>query len=103
MSTKKKGSAPKQRENTTDATRGEPLAARAQQRRAELATALGKIPEDQTRARRDIEQALAAVDVLLAGDPDHLTDASAADLSRWLELHKHLAEKPQGTRPAASR
>ncbi len=96
MSTQKK-----QRENTTDATRGEPLAERAQQRRAELATALAKMPRDQTRARRDIEQALAAVDGLLAGDPDHLTDATAADISRWLELHKHLAEKPAKT-PHAS-
>jgi len=93
MSTKKKPTTPKQHQNSTDATRGEPLAERAQQRRAELATALEKIPPEQIRARNDIELALATVDGLLTGDASHLTDATAADISRWLELNKHLAEQ----------
>jgi hypothetical protein len=35
---------------------------------------------------------MASVDELLTGDPDHLTDATAAELNRWLEHTKHLAE-----------
>lgn len=80
-------------ENSTDATRGEPLAVRAQKRRAELAQALEKLPSDDTRTRNDIEIALGAVDVLLTGDVEHLSSVTAADLSRWLESSKHLAER----------
>ena len=79
-------------ENSTDATRGEPLAVRAQKRRAELAQALEKLPSDETRKRSDIEIALGAVDELLTGDVEHLSNVTAADLSRWLESSKHLAE-----------
>ena len=88
----KKPSTPQHVENSTDATRGEPLAVRAQQRKAELAIALEKTPADRLRERSDIEIAMASVDELLTGDPDHLTDATAAELSRWLEHTKHLAE-----------
>ena len=86
-------------ENSTDATRGEPLAARAQKRRAELAKALELLPAEELRARNDIEIAMSSLDALLTGDVDHLSDVTAADLSRLLEGSKHLAEvtpKPRG-------
>ena len=79
-------------ENSTDATRGEPLAVRAQKRRAELATALEKLPVGELRARNDIELALSSIDELLTGDLVRLSDVTAADLNRLLERTKHLAE-----------
>ena len=78
-------------ENSTDATRGEPLAMRAQKRRVELQAALAKLPADD-RSRGDIEHALAAIDTLLTGDVGHLAESTAAELSRLLEGSKHLAE-----------
>ena len=81
--------------NSTDATRGEPLATRARTRRAELAAALEALPADRARARGDIELALSTVDSLLTGDPTHPSDATAGDLNTLLEGTKHLAEKPQ--------
>lgn len=78
--------------NTTDATRGEPLGVRAEKRRSELERALAALPEEDLRARNDIKLALCSVDAMLTGDPEHLSDATAAELSRWLEHVKHLAE-----------
>jgi predicted PurR-regulated permease PerM len=95
-------------ENGIDATRGEPLALRAQKRKAELEVALQKLPEDELRARNDIALELTSVDALLIGDLEHLSDAKAFELSRWLEHTKHLAEatpsarRPPGTSVAAS-
>lgn len=91
---KRNGKVPMHFENSTDATRGEPLAVRAQKRRAELAQALEMLPLEDTRMRSDIEIALAAVDELLTGDTDHLSSMTAVDLNRWLESNKHLAEAP---------
>lgn len=79
-------------QNSTDETRGEPLALRAQKRKAELVTALQALSADQARTRSDLELAIGSIDALLTGDPDHLSDATAADLNRVLELHKHLAQ-----------
>ncbi|HEX3759144.1 MAG TPA: hypothetical protein VHW23_10575 [Kofleriaceae bacterium] len=79
-------------ENSTDATRGEPLAMRAQKRKLELERALAKLPADDMRARNDIAAAVASIDGLLTGDVEHLSDTTAADLSRLLENIKHLAE-----------
>ena len=83
---------PKHIENSTDATRGEPLALRAQKRKAELEAALDKLPADELRARNDIEIAVSSINALLTGDVDHLADTTAAELSRLLENSKHLAE-----------
>jgi hypothetical protein len=83
-------------ENSTDATRGEPLAMRAQKRKLELELALTKLPADDMRARNDIDRAVASIDGLLTGDVDHLSSATAADLSRLLENSKHLAEGQPG-------
>src|SRR3954471_21432194 len=79
-------------ENSTDATRGEPLAMRARKRKLELERALAKLPADDRRARNDIAAAMASIDGLLTGDVEHLSDTTAADLSRLLENIKHLAE-----------
>lgn len=79
-------------ENSTDATRGEPLAMRARKRKLELERALEKCPAEDVRARNDINVAVASINALLTGDVDHLSDATAAELSRLLESSKHLAE-----------
>jgi hypothetical protein len=79
-------------ENTTDATRGEPLGLRAHKRRAELELALATLPAEDLRARGDIELAMSSVDPMLTGDLEHLSDATASEISRWLEHTKHLAE-----------
>jgi hypothetical protein len=83
-------------ENSTDATRGEPLAMRAQKRKLELALALTKLPADDMRARSDIDRAITSINGLLTGDVDHLSTTTAADLSRLLENSKHLAEVSPG-------
>ncbi len=80
------------RENSVDATRGEPLAVRAQQRKAELETALSRLQPADQRQRDDIELALAAVAGLLTGDVTRLAASTAVDHNRWLERTKHLAE-----------
>ena len=78
--------------NSTDATRGEPIALRAQKRKAELEAALAVLPTTDLRARNDIEIALASVGELLTGDTEHVSHVTAAELSRWIENTKHLAE-----------
>jgi hypothetical protein len=79
-------------ENTTDATRGEPLAMRAQKRKLELEKALEKLPPEDMRSRNDINVAVSTITALLTGNVDHLPDSTAAELSRILESSKHLAE-----------
>lgn len=79
--------------NTTDTGRGEPLAVRVRARQAELVRLLDLTPHDRLTARGDIEIALAHVEDLLTGDVEHLSDATAAALSGWLEANKHLAER----------
>jgi hypothetical protein len=86
--------APKQAENSTDATQGEPLAVRAQKRRAELERALAKLPTGELRARNDIELAMNSFDELLTGDLERLSDTTGAAINRLLENTKHLAETP---------
>jgi hypothetical protein len=92
---------PKHVENSTDATRGEPLAMRAQKRKAELEAALAKLPADAQRARGDVETAIGSIAALLTGDVDHMAEATAADLSRLLENSKHLAEVVHVAKPRA--
>jgi len=89
--------------NSTDATRGEPLAQRALTRRAELSKVLDRLPIDELRLRADLEAALAAVTGMLTGDLDHLSDTTAADLNRWLENVKHLGETAPKSRGHAHR
>jgi hypothetical protein len=79
------------RENSTDATRGEPLGLRAQKRRGELEAALAKLPAE-SAARSDIELVVTSISSLLTGDLDHLADTTASTLSHVLENSKHLVE-----------
>ena len=78
--------------NTTDATRGEPLAMRARERKAELQRALDAVPTGDARARHDLEAALAAIDGIVAGDIERLPAPTAAELTRWLQASKHMVE-----------
>lgn len=78
--------------NTTDATRGQPLAARVLARKDELEDALADLGPHDLLLRTAIETALATVYALMTGDLVHPSDVVARDLNRWLERHKHLAQ-----------
>ena len=79
-------------ENTTDATRGQPLAARVLARKDELEDALVELHRGDAIERQAIETALATVYALMTGDLAHPSDVVARDLNRWLERNKHLAQ-----------
>jgi hypothetical protein len=78
-------------ENTTDATRGQPLAARVLARKCELEDALADLGPHHTVVRQAIETALAVVYALVTGDLAHPNEVVARDLNTWLERNKHLA------------
>ena len=84
-------------ENSTDATRGQPLAARVLARKNELEDALADIGPAAMLLRTAIETALATVHLLMTGDLVHPSEVVARDLNRWLERNKHLAQEV--TRP----
>jgi hypothetical protein len=87
--------------NSTDATRGQPLAARVLARKDELEDALADLGPYDTPLRQAIETALATVYSLMTGDLAHPSDVVAHGLSRWLERNKHLGqERPRGRRRA---
>ena len=76
------------------------LVERVQARRDELKLNLGE--SDVTPStRNDIEAALAAVSTMLTGDLANLPNTVKGDLSRWLEIHRHLGLKA-GAHPAAA-
>lgn len=79
--------------NSTDATRGQPLAARVLARKNELEDALADLGPYETPLRQAIETALATVYSLMTGDLAHPSDVVARGLSRWLERNKHLAQE----------
>ena len=77
-------------ENTTDATRGQPLAARILARKVELEDALADCgPHERTR-REAIATALTGVYALMTGDLVHPPNVVARALSTWLERNKHI-------------
>jgi hypothetical protein len=78
-------------ENTTDATRGQPLAARVLARKAELEDALADCGSYEVQRRTTLQTALATVYALITGDLAHPPDVIARSLNDWLERHKHLA------------
>ena len=78
--------------NTTDATRGQPLAARILARKNELEDALADLGPHDVLLRQAIETALTTVYTLMTGDLAHPSDVVARDLSRWLERNKLLAQ-----------
>jgi len=77
-------------ENSTDATRGQPLAARVLARKIELEDALADCGRHDWLRRIALETALTAVYALMTGDLAHPPDVIARALNRWLEQHKHL-------------
>lgn len=77
-------------ENTTDATRGQPLAARVLARKVELEDALADVRPHEVLRRATIETALATVYALMTGDLAHPPDVIARALNDWLERNKHL-------------
>ena len=79
-------------ENSTDATRGQPLGARVLARKDELEDALAELGPHDAAIRQAIETALATVYLLMTGDLAHPSDVVARDLNRWLERNKHLAQ-----------
>jgi hypothetical protein len=79
--------------NSTDATRGQPLAARVLARKNELEDALADLGPHDTLLRQALETALATVYALMTGDLAHPSDVIAHDLNRWLERNKHLAQE----------
>lgn len=80
-------------ENSTDATRGQPLAARVLARKNELEDALADVYPHEVLLRQAIETALATVYMLMTGDLVHPSDVVARDLNRWLERNKLLAHE----------
>jgi hypothetical protein len=92
--------APQHHINSVDATIGQPLVARVMARKHELEAALAALPEDDKRARFDLDLALSAVEELLTGDLHHVSQVVAADMNRWLENNKHLAESAVDAPPA---
>jgi hypothetical protein len=78
-------------ENSTDATRGQPLAARAIARKNELEDALADVGPHEVVRRTALETALAAAYALMTGDIVHPSDVVARALNTWLERNKHLA------------
>ncbi len=67
-----------------------PIEVRAYLRKMELQAMLETLPPDQAAIRPDIERALAAIEPLLAGDTENLSEATAAELGRWLEEAGHF-------------
>ena len=94
------GVAPR-RVNSVDATTGQPIVARVTARKQELEALLAALPADRLRARNDVVVALATINDLLTGDLEHVPAVVAADMSRWLEHNKHLAEPATEVRPLA--
>ncbi len=85
--------------NSTDATRGQPLAARVYARKDELEDALANLgPHECPLLKQAIETALATVYALMTGDLAHPSDVVARNLTRWLERNKHLAQDTSSRR-----
>jgi hypothetical protein len=80
-------------ENSVDATRGQPLAARILARKNELEDALAELGAYDNVERQAIETALATVYLLMTGDLAHPSDVVARDLNRWLERNKYLGQE----------
>lgn len=79
-------------QNSTDATRGQPLVLRVLHRKNELEDALADAGRNEVMLRQAIEMALARVYQLITGDLAHPSELLARDLDRWLEKNKHLAQ-----------
>lgn len=81
----------KNESNSTDATTGQSLRARVEQRKAEIIAAIAK-PETEARVKGELQNALSEVEGLLTGDLDRIPKVVAAELMIWLDASKHLDE-----------
>jgi hypothetical protein len=88
-------------ENSVDATRGQPLAARVLARKDELEDALAELGPYDGIEKVAIETALATVYLLMTGDLAHPSDVVAQNLNRWLERNKHLGQEITRRKQAA--
>lgn len=88
-------------ENSVDATRGQPLAARVLARKDELEDALAELGPYDVVERQAIETALATVYLLMTGDLAHPSQVVARDLNLWLERNKHLGQEITRRKQAA--
>lgn len=79
-------------QNSTDATRGQPLVLRVLHRKNELEDALADLGRNYVLLRQAIEMALARCYMLITGDLAHPSELLSRDLNRWLERNKHLAQ-----------
>ena len=77
--------------NSTDATRGQPLAARILARKNELEDALADVGPHEVARRNSIETALTGVYALMTGDLVHPSAVVARQLNTWLERNKYVA------------
>lgn len=77
------------RENSTEATRGQPLIARVFARKVELEDALADCGPHESQ-RTAIEGALSTVYSLMTCDLMHPPQFVARALSQWLERNKHV-------------
>ena len=77
--------------NTTDASAGQHLLARVQARTAELETAVAATSTP-AHVRAELQAALSEIAGLLTGDLANIPQVVDAQLSRWLEVNKHLDE-----------
>lgn len=80
----------------------ESLKTRIMNRRAELHSELRNL-EPENHTAKDIQQALTAVDELITGDLDHMSEVVAAGLSKWLETSKYLGEHHEAKAPPLPR
>lgn len=78
--------------NSTDATTGQPIVQRVLARQQELSTVLAGVPDDNGHLHAEITLALDTVHQLLSGDLQNVPPVVAADMNRWLERNKHVAE-----------
>jgi hypothetical protein len=79
------------RENSTDATRGQPLIARVLARKVELEDALADCGPHEVLQREAIETALSTVYSLMTCNLMRPPQFIARSLSRWLERNKHIS------------
>ena len=76
-------------ENSIQALSGHPLGERVLARQAELEGVVETLDAG-TPGFVAIDTALATLEQYLGADLDHLSDATAQDLSNWLERNKYL-------------
>lgn len=87
--TKKRGPKTIHNVNSVEALRGHPLGERVLARQAELEGAVEKLDEGSPEYTA-IDTSLATLEQFLGADMNQLSDATAHDLTNWLERTKYL-------------